>query len=259
MQDKEFDELFRSGLKDLEVEPSKELWDNIAAEVVIDRPNRSVLPYISIAATILVLLGAGLLFIPKQHKQSAGQHTIVKVKKQVKPLAQPKAITPLATESLAEDVASVKKTVKPVHSLRSRAVVTEQQTVSSQPSKGEQTGADLQPLVAIKEPATVLATVTPEADINTTTKQVIADQVIVAKEPVEQIAIANVKPVNTGKPRKRGIRSFGDLINVVVNKVDKRKDKLIEFGGKDEDDSMITGVNLGILKIKKEETIATNK
>jgi hypothetical protein len=41
--------------------------------------------------------------------------------------------------------------------------------------------------------------------------------------------------------------------------VDKRKDKLIEFSSKDDDESLITGINLGIIKVKKEEVIATNK
>ena len=53
------------------------------------------------------------------------------------------------------------------------------------------------------------------------------------------------------KPKYK-MHSLGDLINAVVAKVDKRKDKFIEFTDKDEE-SLITGVNLGIFKIKKEE------
>jgi hypothetical protein len=73
MQDKEFDELFRSKLGDLEVAPSKSVWDNIAAEVVIGRENRSALPFISIAASVLVLVTAGVFFIPQI---KTGQHQI---------------------------------------------------------------------------------------------------------------------------------------------------------------------------------------
>jgi len=47
------------------------------------------------------------------------------------------------------------------------------------------------------------------------------------------------------------IRSFGDLINVAVAKIDKRKDKIIEFTDDDDDESTLTGINLGIIKIKK--------
>ena len=50
-------------------------------------------------------------------------------------------------------------------------------------------------------------------------------------------------------------RSFGGLINAVVGKIDKRKDKVIEFNDDDDDDdgATVTGVNLGIIKIKKEK------
>jgi hypothetical protein len=68
-----------------------------------------------------------------------------------------------------------------------------------------------------------------------------------------------VKTTAAAQPKKRRIRSFGDLINVVVSKVDKRKDKLIEFSSKDDDESLVTGINLGIIRVKKEEVIATNK
>jgi hypothetical protein len=41
-------------------------------------------------------------------------------------------------------------------------------------------------------------------------------------------------------------------LNVVIAAVDKRKDKVIEFSNTDGDESSITGINLGIIKIKKE-------
>jgi hypothetical protein len=53
--------------------------------------------------------------------------------------------------------------------------------------------------------------------------------------------------------RKHGIRNFGDIVNLVVAKVDKRKDKVIEFSDDDEDGSSITGINLGVIKVKKGE------
>ena len=53
--------------------------------------------------------------------------------------------------------------------------------------------------------------------------------------------------------RKHKIHNFGDLVNLVVDKLDKRKDKLIVFSSDDENDERITGVNLGIAKAKKGE------
>jgi hypothetical protein len=61
------------------------------------------------------------------------------------------------------------------------------------------------------------------------------------------------KAIAAAPVKKRRIRSLGDLINVVVSKVDKRKDKIIEFSNTDDDEATITGVNLGIIKIKKQD------
>ncbi len=52
--------------------------------------------------------------------------------------------------------------------------------------------------------------------------------------------------------KKHRVRTFGDMLNVVIAAVDKRKDKVIEFSNTDGDESSITGINLGIIKIKKE-------
>jgi hypothetical protein len=41
-------------------------------------------------------------------------------------------------------------------------------------------------------------------------------------------------------------------VNLVVAKVDKRKDKLIQFSDSDDDGSVITAVHLGALKIKRD-------
>ena len=53
--------------------------------------------------------------------------------------------------------------------------------------------------------------------------------------------------------KKHRIRSLGDVLNVVIAAVDKREDKFIEFSNTDEDDATITGLNLGIIKVKKEK------
>ncbi len=52
---------------------------------------------------------------------------------------------------------------------------------------------------------------------------------------------------------KHKIHNLAGLLNAVVAKVDKRDDKIIVFGESDDDDSNVTGVNLGIIKIKKGE------
>ncbi len=66
MQDKEFDELFRSKLNNIEAEPTAQVWDGIAGSLRGRRRYRTLIPYLSIAASIIVLAAAGILFIPKK-------------------------------------------------------------------------------------------------------------------------------------------------------------------------------------------------
>jgi hypothetical protein len=66
MQDKEFDDLFRSKLDGFEVKPSVGVWDNIALDLSAGKRKKILLPFLSIAASIIVLVSAGILFIPQK-------------------------------------------------------------------------------------------------------------------------------------------------------------------------------------------------
>lgn len=48
---------------------------------------------------------------------------------------------------------------------------------------------------------------------------------------------------------KKGIRNVGDLVNFVVEKIDKRDKKLIRFNTDDDDNSSIVGINLGFVRL----------
>lgn len=260
MQDKEFDELFRNKLGDLEVEPSKGLWDNIAVEVVIDKKDRSALPFISIAASVLVLISAGLFFIPKIKPDITKPSKLIalnhaggqKVNNVLPKPAEIKAVAPQAQQvaivSLPAKQHSVKQSIKKqksdLPSLNTGAIAQQQPQQITQ-----QTPHNDAILAAVNPGGDALATITPTVTAEVKDTHIAA--LTVPALPAKTIAAV--------QPKKRRIRSFGDLINVVVAKVDKRKDKLIEFSNKDDDESLITGINLGIIRVKKEEVIATNK
>ncbi|MBD1366124.1 hypothetical protein IDJ77_20100 [Mucilaginibacter sp. ZT4R22] len=261
MQDKEFDELFRSKMEDLEVEPSNGLWDNIAAEVVIDRKNRSALPFISIAASVLVLVTAGVFFIPKLKQDNVKPAVAVVVKHVDNPEINvaPAQIKNADTEPRSVQIAAVAVAPK-VHRTKQSF---KKQTGSLPAVKVEEANNTPQqiaqgtPTTAPQNDA-ILAAVKPGMAAPAIAALQINDEVKVS--PVATLAEqVPAKTIAAAQPKKRRIRSFGDLINVVVSKVDKRKDKLIEFSSKDDDESLITGINLGIIKVKKEEVIATNK
>ncbi len=262
MQDKEFDELFRSKLEDLEVAPSKGVWDNIAAEVVIGRKNRSALPFISIAASVLVLVTAGVFFIPKL-KQDDVKPTVTVVVKHADTAGAdvaPAQIENAVTETRSAQIAAVTVTHK-VH--RVKPAIKKQNNGLPAVNVGQldtnlKQIAQIPPATARQNEA-VLAAVKPDNTAPAIAALQINDEVKLKPITASAAHDLPVKTIAAAQPKKRRIRSFGDLINVVVSKVDKRKDKLIEFSSKDDDESLVTGINLGIIRVKKEEVIATNK
>ena len=50
---------------------------------------------------------------------------------------------------------------------------------------------------------------------------------------------------------RKGIRNVGDLVNFVVDKVDKRDKKLLHFNTDEDDNSSLVGINIGFLKLNK--------
>ncbi len=65
MQDKEFDNVFSSKLDNFEVEPSKAVWQGIN-DGLGNNNRKKVLPFLGIAASIIVLIAAGIVFFTQR-------------------------------------------------------------------------------------------------------------------------------------------------------------------------------------------------
>jgi hypothetical protein len=249
MQDKEFDKLFRSKLDDFEVEPSARVWQGIAGELPEGkRKKRSILPYLSIAASIIVLIAAGVLFISK--RTEVAHHR--PAKNNVAKIDNPSVINKTTDVVARTQAAQKPKTV--LIAAAKTAPNNSNRSLLRQPIK--------QALTQSVQPALTANTAPHAAIIMKDDNKVIIDSTnLIAQQP----AIQEAKPVLTGailpvaenksqlpSVKKHRIRSFGDMLNVVIAAVDKRKDKIVEFSDTDGDESTITGVNLGIIKVKKE-------
>jgi len=253
MQDNEFDDLFRSKLGGLEVQPSAHVWDNIAAGLGTAK-KKSILPMLSVAATTLILLAAGTWFLlDKPVKQVQNQVAQVKVTAPKNEVTQPENITVEQPASKVEPLASktnVKLIVNQVARLKTQPALKQQ---SLQPVNELATPVSTEALtpqiLAAVPTQSVTHPVVPEMQLASST---INNDAPVLK-PINTPATVAVTASQTDKKKKHGIHSLGDLINVVVSKVDKREDKLIEFTESDDDESSVTGINLGIIKIKKEQ------
>lgn len=250
MQDKEFDKIFNSKFEDFEVEPSPMIWDNIAGELDGKKTKVVLMPWLSIAATVLVVIGAGVFFLQKgeitkdQPKENKLVASHVETPATVTSAQSVEAVITKPTGNVASIVKRQNNTEQPVNNLVIPVNNTPEPTVKTEPVK------------PIDQPR-LIAAVTAPASTNVSTTATVPD---VKLAPQAADAAPQVeKPVMAAQPtalvKKRGIHSFGGLINALVAKVDKREDKLIEFSDGDEDDenaTKLTGVNLGLIKIKQQ-------
>jgi hypothetical protein len=282
MQDKDMDELFRAKLDNLEIQPSDRVWRGIAVELDGAKRKRSLIPVIRIAAGITVFVAVGLFFMMKADKidnnqtgnhLKGSQHTIK---------LTDKGETEIVDEKL-EDLMQAKQDAQQI----AAETVKQAQIKQVQMAKAEQNGAISNKLATNRNTKYHGTEVVPETEKPDKEEQQVLTaerETLAALPPTEKVSNAVVpdEPLITAKPvipgsddfkttnkvaitplpvnkatktpvKKHGIRSFGDLINVVVAKVDKRQDKIIVFSDTDGDESTITGINLGFVKMKTDK------
>ncbi len=260
ISDKELDDLFNSKLNGLEIEPNAALWDNIAAGLGHQPKKKSIVPALRVAAGFIIILSVGLLFLRKNGPlKNQLPQKMVKLKvetrqplvNQHKNAAEKKNMLLLSAKNMVvKEASSIKRNkktsvIKTLIDKKLEPVYTSIQTMA-QNKPGTEPHQDL--------PAGNLAqakiAVVPDASVSLKAQPEI---VVPLKEPAKPpvLAALNGKPAKT---KHKGIRSMGDLVNLVMAKVDKRQDKLIEFTDNDDgDESNVTGINLGIISIKKEK------
>lgn len=248
MHDKDIDALFRSKLDDLEVEPSAGVYANISRELHGGKRHKSIAPLLGVAASVIIILSAGLFFLLKNKKadQTPLKNRLVKNQ----PVKQVVPIQPVITNS---PVNMVQQQLQKVQSKQQSAVhhptpVVQQALVTEE---AEPTAAPVSQPVQLKAKDSVVTVVAanqlvvPVAPVSIKPAAIVPDLVVV---PTSVPVGDEEKP---GPTKKSRIHGLGGLLNAVIASVDKRPDKIIEFTDTDEGDK-ITGINLGIIKIKKQ-------
>jgi len=254
-QDNEFDNLFRSKLDGFETEPSVNVWQNIDAGLHAGNRRGLLVPLLSAAASIIVLVTAGVLLIPHQVKDRNDHHGKSNIAKSDVPV----------------------KTVAVVQTKRPMEIAGKNTSITTNPVKHVTAMQQAKKQLITQQPATTGTMANQRATAKQQAPEVIAavpqkHDEIVQPQPADTMALAvntantpDVKPVQAVVPDKQviakaapqiskrhRIHSLGDMLNTVIAAVDKRKDKLIEFTDTDDDESVITGVNLGIVAVKKQ-------
>jgi hypothetical protein len=249
MQDKEIDQLFRSEFEDFEIEPSQQVWGGINDKLdAANKRKKALFSYLSIAASILVMVAIGLYFIPQVKVNTKKPVQIAAVKNNI----EPKAITaPVKDNHLPKPsekaIASVKRANKAYKGSNIRRDK-ETKPVEVMDKPTEQIAA------VVERNNEILKPTVPDIETPLSIKTQSTDDVPLITKPNALTAqVPQAKVIAAAHVKKRRINSLGDLINVVVSKVDKRKDKIIEFTNTEDDESTISGLNLGVIKIKKQE------
>ncbi len=262
MQDKEFDDLFRSKLDDFETEPTAQVWINIDAEMDGKKRKKGVFFTLRIAASVIVLLTAGILFIPKKGKVDNDKpiKNNLAVNRVTPPAVKPGNNTPVTAQATKDQQVAVvalpvNHIIRAYHTKKTESIQAQKEQVAPEMANAEPVKVDEHPVLiaSAQTPAEVIKAVVPDTETPLAIKQASTNETkTVTTAPVlastQKPAIAQAKPT----VKKRGIHNMGDLVNLVMAKVDKRKDKMIEFTDTD-DESTITAVNLGPIKIKKED------
>lgn len=241
MEDKKFDQFFKDQLSNAEVEAPAMLWNKIEEEITPKPVKKRRLPVYWMAAAVAVIaLSATLVFHTEEKIQLQNSGLV---------LVKPQDNVDINMELPDRQVENSLSTVE------DRNVDNVDNSVDN--PKSTKRMLAMQPSVENDH----LSTYTSENGKETSSIDAIA---VVQKEdvvtPEQEVLIASVDlPDETQhalvaeneEEDRKAIRNVGDLVNFVVDKVDKRQEKLIQFNTDDDDNSSLVSINIGILKFNK--------
>lgn len=246
MPDKDFDKLFKDSFMDAEIEPSSDLWGNIAEH--LEPQKKRSFPILWMAAASITVVASVLLFSQNADKvylqgtssKLAWAQTTNEV--QITPVTNTPTNKTAIKATVAAHKISEKVLVKTVANQLVNTKVNHNQEnnfVTVQPS------TQIAHLPIKKAEVKVLDVTPAEEEVPTHNTQ----EIVIASLPKSTTTDFNSD--EDFNNNKKGIRNVGDLVNYVVDKVDKRDKKIIKFDTDDDDNSSIIGLNIGFLKLNK--------
>lgn len=233
MSDKELDEVFRVNFESYSVEPSPEVWNQIAGQIPSRRRNNVV--WYRLAAACF--LGAFLYSLPffRQKEVIKLQGSVVRNEMEQMDTSGSNLMsetTPLNKEEAPKvQIARIPQVRQAVSKVNLEEPVTQEEKIQSPPSKTIQSAENLIPVKSIAG----------------------LDGLSEVENEVPVLAMANFTESSELLASEEGgrkkIKTVADLVNFVVARVDKRENKIIEFTKEDEGD-VVSGLNLGVVQFK---------
>jgi cytoskeletal protein RodZ len=245
MQDKDFDQLFKDRFEDAEIQPSVALWNNIEKEIKV-KQQRKLPVFWMAAASVVITVGVLVLFNKPEKIQLHGQaqtaSTAVPAKTEAVNPAE--SIITDAETGLNKNTRSVEK-ASSISPAKSHAAAKEDKSLLAMQPLSEQSH------LVDKEVEIRL----PENRIPVTEELPAVQVAIAATTSQEANALAEeATAINTEAPEAEQtghsrIRNAGDLVNFVVEKLDKREQKILEFRTDDDDNTLLVAINIGPFKL----------
>jgi hypothetical protein len=256
MQDKEFDNLFRSKLEDFEAEPTSQVWEGVAEGLHGKRRYRVMASYLSIAASIIVLLAAAILFIPQKTNTSVKHPVKNNIAKTTTPaiVIKPDTLTTQRQRGIQQPAPTA---VNKIARTKPAKIINVRRPAHSEPvlSSVDAVKPQEQPvLAAVQQKQEAVKPVVPDSNTPLVTRPTVEETpaFITKPELIAHTLPANKKQDGAVVKTKHKAHGLGGLLNVVIAAVDKRKDKIIEFSDADDEETNVMSINLGILKSKRE-------
>jgi hypothetical protein len=238
----------------MEMEPSAAVWNNIKAEVSgkeVSDSKRSIVPFLQIAAGVIVLVSVALILRPQTEKVALhGDYTASVVTG-----VRPSVITPQTTDMLQNvQVQDVVQTIAGSRQKNSGGVyhqsqISTQEIDTTQKKLIANVDADIPNNQTAQQQIAIMQPYIPSEKSFTSISSG-ADHI----KPIKALAVINPPALkDNNKTAKKKIRNLGDLLNVMIAKVDKRDKKIIEFNDEDDDDTLNpTHINLGLIQTRKD-------
>lgn len=227
MSDKEFDSLFQEKLYSFEAEPSDAVWKGIAEQLSPAKKKKAFPVLWLAAASIAIMVSFGLWL--SAHKEPI----------KLTGTAGADVITP-KMEAPEKSILNNRVQVEPIPVASSKVKEATSEVILAR---------KMEPIKSIAAPVNQQAVIEKiKPDLVIEEKRRAMEEEIIDK-PV--LAIVS-EPGTDGNEnelhaKQRRVNTVGSLVNFVVSKVDKRKDKIIQFEEGNEG-TMVSGLNLGLLK-----------
>jgi len=246
IQDKDFDKLFKNAFEDAEITPSRDLWGSIESE--IEPKKKRIIPiYWLSAAAVLLIATLSILVYQQQDTEP----------KQYANNVTPKVEAPVVTERPAQDssvsIATPVEKVNQVLGVSDKPVTTLAKTRIKDVVKPVEIQKGVTATEMQKQEQVIVKVENPQKDIKIKIEEAILQpkqETVIASTPAA-VKTDDVDNENN-QAENKGIRNVGDVVNLIVNKVDKRKDKFIQFRT-DDDDSSLSSINIGPFKFGKKK------